>query len=167
MAKSKSTTVTPNTDETPIRDIDLSIIARQRFRLNGDNSKIIELNTSDLGIIARAQEADEKLEVLTEKVNTLSTELMDTKTDEEAIILIGQNLKDIDNEMRELIDYMFDSPVSDVCAEGGTMYDPIGGKPRYMHIIDKLSSLYADDLKHEMNQISAKAKQRMSKYTRK
>ena len=41
--------------EEPI-DIDLSVTRRKVFRINGDNSKLIYLNTSDLGIFSRLNE---------------------------------------------------------------------------------------------------------------
>lgn len=38
-----------------IIDVEIKPIKRKRFRLNGDNNKIIELNTSDLNISVRLE----------------------------------------------------------------------------------------------------------------
>ena len=34
-------------------DVDLSVTKKKKIRINGDNNKIIELNTSDLNILER------------------------------------------------------------------------------------------------------------------
>ena len=38
--------------------------------------------------------------------------------------------------MRELIDFIFQANVSSVCADDGTMADPLNGQFRFEHIIE-------------------------------
>ena len=52
---------TPASEPEDIQDIDLSAIKKKRFRINGDSSKILELNTSDLSISSRLSAAYERL----------------------------------------------------------------------------------------------------------
>ena len=69
--------------------------------------------------------------------------------------------------MREYVDYIFDYPVSAVCAKYGTMYDPKDGKFRYESIIDGLTKLYADNINAEYNKISQRLAKHTEKYTAK
>lgn len=156
------------TTQDNIIDIDFGAIKKSRFRLNGDNSKIFELNVSDMNIVQRLNESYPKLNKLQEKVQKLqlkentsadATEEEDVK----AVAEMGEKLKELDDEMKSIIDYIFDSNVSEVCAGSGSMYDPIDGMFRYEHIIDKLTSLYTDNLNSEFK----KMKTRINKYAKK
>ena len=76
-------------------------------------------------------------------------------------------LRKIDDEMRSIIDYIFDAPVSAVCADSGSMYDPINGQFRYEHIINTLGNLYEVELSSEMDKVSARVQKHTNKYTKK
>ena len=60
--------------EDNIVDITIAPIKRQRFRLNGDNNKVIELNTSDLGISTRLEKGWKELQKLVEDVANVDVE---------------------------------------------------------------------------------------------
>ena len=161
MATKKATdtqfTKKPITED--IIDIDLSAIKKKRFRINGDNDKILELNTSDMHILSRLDEVYPKLNALQEKVGRISdTSSADSDTKENAV-----TLRSVDNEMRELIDFVFDSNVSEVCAGEGSMYDPIDGMFRFEYIMDALMKLYDTNLTLEFK----KMKNRINKYAKK
>ena len=72
----------------------------------------------------------------------------------------------IDMEMRQLVDEIFDSNVSEVCAPSGSMFDPFNGTFRYEHIIDVLSKLYKNNLNSEFKKMSARIRKKTSKYTK-
>lgn len=154
-------------------DINLSEIQSKRFRIDGDDNRILVLNTSDLSILSRLKEAYPKLVSLTnDAVKKLPDDLPELNNDEsilesEAVNDLISVLKEIDSNMREQMDYIFNSNVSEICAPDGSMYDPINGKFRYEHIIDKLSGLYSKDISTGMNKISARVKKHTDKYTRK
>jgi len=136
-------------------DINLDGVTRTRFRINGDNSAVIELNLSDLGIKDRLEKGMEKLEKEMQDIASLSND------DEN----LSEILKQADARMRECVDYIFDSPVSAVCARYGTMYDPKDGKFRYETIIDGLTKLYADNINAEYKKLDARLKKHTDKYT--
>lgn len=142
-----------------IIDLDLSAIKKKKFRINGDNDKILALNTSDMHILARLEEVYPKLDKLQEKVGKIS----DTNSADSDPDGITITLRDVDNEMRELIDFVFDSNVSEVCASEGSMYDPIDGMFRFEYIMDALMKLYDTNLTLEFN----KMKSRINKYAKK
>lgn len=148
-----------------IVDINLSAIRKKRFRIDGDDNRILELNTSDLGVLSRIKEAYPKLQELNERAiqdwpNSDADHV--GEEDYEAVVNV---LKGIDTEMRQLIDYIFNSNVSEVCAPDGTMYDPIDGQFRFEHIINCLVALYENNIDLEVKQISNRVKKYTDKYT--
>lgn len=154
-----------------LQDINLDVIRKKRFRIDGDDNRILELNTSDLNILARLKEAYPKLISLADNAfkdmpNVDSTaEDFNFMTDESTSEIID-TLKKADADMRDLVDYIFDSNVSEICAPSGSMYDPINGQFRFEHIINVLASLYETDIEVEMTSVANRVKKHTSKYTK-
>lgn len=145
-------------DETKVNDIiDISIdaIKRTRFRINGNNDSIIELNLSDMGAIQRL---DDGLKELKQDMS----EIADLSTDDEEF---GNKLKAINDKMCATVDKIFDYPVSAVCSKGGTMYDLYDGMFRYEHIIDSLSKLYTNNLNEQFRKFRKRIEKYTDKYT--
>ena len=69
--------------------------------------------------------------------------------------------------MRKIIDFIFDTNASEVCAPSGNMFDPVGGQWRFERIIDKLSDLYANGLNNEFKQLKNRVESKTAKYTKK
>ena len=91
---------------------------------------------------------------------------MDTENpDEDSMSSIATLLKSIDEKMREDIDFIFDSNVSEMCAPKGTMYDPYNGQFRFEHIIEVLTTLYANNLTAEYKKMQDRVKKHTAKYT--
>ena len=162
-----SDTTTQDVDE--IVDINLSFIQKKKFRINGDSSKILELNTSDLGIVTRMSSAYDRLVDCMERVGKILSELPE---DNEELVNgrdkeIMKQLDTIDAEMRKELDYIFDAPVSEVCGYGGSMYDPFNGMFRYEHIMDALTKLYENNINKEFNAMRKRVSAKTSKYTKK
>jgi hypothetical protein len=142
---------TLNTNNAMI-DLDLSDLSKKKIRINGDDSKILEINTSDLGLIMRLNEIEPKLDALADKatklddldVNKFGVEGDDTFS------TFATTLKEIDDEMRDLMDELFKANVSETCASDGSMFDPINGSTRYEIILSALLQLYDDNVKREM-----------------
>ena len=147
-------------------NIDLSVLRKKRFTLDGDESRILELNTADLSIIQRLSEAYPKLEELEHEVSKITEGVEATdETVVQDMNLIATRLRETDGKMRELLDYIFDSNVSEMCAPNGSMYDPIGGQLRYEHLISILIGLYEDNLAKEMKRVQKRVKSHTAKYT--
>ena len=85
---------------------------------------------------------------------------------DQATTEIIETLKNADKQMRELMDYIFESNVSEICAPDGSMYDPINGQFRFEHIISILGDLYEKDVSSEMGKISKRVKKHTDKYMR-
>lgn len=154
--------------EPDVVDVDLGFVERKRFRINGDYSRMLELNVSDMNIFSRMKTGYPKLKTLVkeaqEKVQSIPDDLEDT---EATLGAMADCLEDIDKKMRDLIDYIFDSNVSEICAPSGNMYDPVGGEWRFERIIDKISTLYANGLHAEFNKMKNRVETKTGKYTKK
>lgn len=158
--------MTKNTEITQsnVVDINIGIIPKKKFRINGDDNRILELNTSDMNIIARLKEAYPKLNALAAKFEVLDYE--DTGDEEADTIKLATEWKAIDDEMRDFVDYIFQANVSEVCAVEGSMYDPYNGKFRFEWIIDTLSELYEKDLSKEFKKVTQRVQKHTHKYVK-
>lgn len=141
--------------------IDLSLSIKQKIRIDNDDSRVIELNTSDMGII-------ERINGLADKMVELSNKFVTTKFDDDLEERVNNDtladeIKTIDSEMRKIIDDLFQSPISDVCVPNGTMFDMFNGEFMYEILIQKLLTLYADNINAE----TEKTMNRIHKHTNK
>lgn len=147
-----------------LNNIDLSTTQRKEFTINGDPTKILRLNTSDLSMVTRLKKLYPKLqELASDALHEFDVDTDDNVQD--FITKTSDSLTKIDAQMRSLIDELFDSNVSEMCAPEGTMYDPIGGRLRFEYIIETLSSLYERDLKAEVEKATAHISKHTDKYT--
>ena len=151
--------------------LDLSETARTNIWINGDCTKVIKLNLTDMNIMARAKAAQSKLEDLQTEANKIASadipSSIESKEDEEKVDKAIEVFSAIDKKMRDIVDGIFDFPVCDVCCDGGSMYDPINGQYRYEYIIDKLMALYGDSWEKESKKQRAQMKTHTAKYTKK
>ena len=160
-----------NNTTNDIVDISLSGARKKKIRIDGDDNRILELNTSDLNLLVRLREVYPQLNALSKDAfSNWPQETFSEDTDfmsDPNVSKATEILKETDGKMRDLIDYIFDSNVSEVCAPSGNMYDPVGGKLRYEHIVECLSSLYEKDISLEMKKISKRVQKHTDKYTQK
>jgi hypothetical protein len=154
-----------------IIDLDLSVTKKKKFRFDKDDNRIVEINTSDMNLMQRVSEAYPRLQELQTKASKL-TEGLDVENIEsesaaiEDITTMAERLSAVDTEMRELLDYMFDAPVSAAAAPSGSMYDPFNGSFRYEHIITAVMKQYEDNLQSEFSKMEKQLKKHTDKYTR-
>lgn len=145
-------------------EIDLSATRKKRFRIDGDNNRYLELNTSDMRIVTRLNSLYPRLEKLSQDAAIKQLEKDDVDGDK-PLEKISQALIKIDAQMRQILDEIFDSNVSEVCAPSGSLFDPFNGTLRFEHIIEVLSKLYENNLNTEFKKMSARMKKRTGKYT--
>lgn len=152
-----------------IIDISLAATARKKFRIDGDNSRIIELNTSDMGIVQRMTEIYPKLKDLQARASKTmdGIEVSDDDDIEDSMrtaVTMSERLNSIDTEMRILVDELFNADVSSKTAPDGSMYDPFNGMFRFEHIISTLAELYQSNFKKEFQTLSAQVSKHTDKY---
>lgn len=146
-----------------IQDLVIPDIEKKKFRINGDNSRILELNPSDVNILQRLSVGYNDLLELADKVTALN--IPTEGESEEQLKEMADQLSAIDQQMREKVDYIFDANVSEVCAGASSMYDPMNGKFRWEHIIEAIGRLYGTSFKKEFDQLSKRVAKHTAKYT--
>ena len=149
-----------------IMDIDLSATKKRKFRIDGDITRILELDIADLGIVGRLADTYPKLAELEETANGL---VSDEDSEDTVAVMkkFGDTLKEIDSKMREYIDYIFDSNVSEVACPSGSMCDFINGTMRYDYITTQLLKLYENNMDEELKAIKKNTAKHTAKYTKK
>lgn len=159
--------ITTNNNQEVV-DINLEGSRRKRFRIDKDDNRILELDTTDLSIIDRFQKKyNEMIELIDNAFKNVSTDAVtkeDGEMDTEYIDSVIGSISDVNIKMREIIDQIFNSNVSEVCAPFGSMLDPINGKFRFEHIFDTLIPLYENDIDAEMKKMNARVQKHTSKY---
>ena len=160
--------VKPTTIKEPeVEDVDLGFVEKKRFRIAGDYNRMLELNVSDLNITARLKTDYPKLKALMAEAQEKITSIPEDEDDEKVLAELADRLTEIDSKMRELIDHIFDTNASEVCAPSGNMFDPVGGQWRFERIIDKLTTLYTTGLDKEFQQLKNRVEKKTNKYTKK
>lgn len=134
-------------------ELDLSVLRRKRIRVDGDDNRILELDTSDLGVISRLKDLQPRLDELSREGEELS--LIGDLGDDDNFDSLAEKFKSLDTKMRAIIDELFQSNVSEVCAPTGSLLDPINGSYRWEIIIDSIINLYNDSIKQEMTKSSS------------
>ena len=154
--------------EPEVIDVDLGFVEKKKFRINGDFNRMLELNVSDLNVFSRLRTDYPKLDKLLKEAREKITSIPDDMENKRELLeKIADALDDIDAQMRALVDHIFDTNASEICAPSGNMFDPVGGQWRFVRIIDKLTALYTNGLNAEFNKIKANVDKRVSKYTNK
>lgn len=148
-------------------NLDMQASARTKIWVNGDNQRVLELNLSDMGTIVRFNEVYPKLTALQDEIAEMMNETPPEDATDDQFSKLAENFKAVDKKMREYVDHIFDFPVCDVCCDGGSMYDLVGGQYRFEYIIEKLSKLYDDRFSFEHKKLQSRIKSHTAKYTKK
>ena len=152
-----------------IRNISLS--HKKSFSIDGDINRIIQIDTSDLNVTVRLEEVYPELLNLaieaTDKLAGVKKPEEDEEEEKSPLADYSTILKDIDKKMREKVDYIFDSAVSDTCLPTGNMYSIVCGEFNFERVVDALITLYAEDIATEFKQMQSRVKKHTEKYTSK
>lgn len=147
---------------------DISLSSKKAYRLDGDNSRIIFLDTSDMNILVRLEETYPEIQKLAVEAGDRIIASKDVEDDDKSPLTdMSEILKDIDRKMREKLNYIFASDIADICEPTGNMYDPVGGEFRFEHIIDVLTTLYANNITTEFKKMQERVKKHTAKYVNK
>ena len=146
---------------------DISLSTKKSFRIDGDNNRVIWLDVSDMNLVVRVDEVYADIQSLAVDAQTrmANAKVTEDEDGESPLKDISGILKDIDMKMREKINYIFASDVADACEPTGNMYDMVNGEYRFEHIIEVLSTLYANNLTAEVKKMQERIKKHTAKYT--
>ena len=154
-----------------IQNINLNINTRKKFSIDGNPNKIIELDINDINIAKRYADSIERMKSLSKIYDEMKATMNDlnaeTVANEDtaltAINKFSEQMGALETEMRDIIDFIFDSPISDIILENTSAFSPVQGKyVKYEQILEVLSNLYTKSIKADMDKIN---KRNISKYT--
>lgn len=126
---------------------------RKRLAINGDESRIITVNPTDISIVSRYSETVPKLEELVKKYSEIKSEI----TIDEAVKINNE----LDAEAKKFIDYIVGSPVSDVAFGTANCLSYAGGQTIFENFLTAYMEYMEPNIKSEYE----KSKKRVSKYT--
>lgn len=153
-------------DSSGIVDIAIPQIEKTRFRINGDNDKVIWLNTNDTNILKRLDTGYQDLFNLSKDVSELDG--VDTDN-EEYMKHLTSELDKLDKAMKDKLDYIFDEKISEIILGTNSAYDVKDGKFMFEHIIETLGDLYATSFADEFAKLKKRVNENKhtTKYTKK
>lgn len=129
------------------------------FTLQNDPNRVIRFNPADFGIIERIKKAYDEIDNATK----FDTDI-DLKADGTPLELVGQAadiVSDMDNIIKRQVDYIFNSPVSEMVFGNQSPMGMVNGVPLYERFLSTLIPVIQEEVKAEM----AASQKRISKYT--
>jgi len=157
-----------------ILNLDLSATKGTTIQVNGDPNTKIVLNLSDFGIYNRLKDGLTQLydvfaglkDKMGETAETEAPENPEDGSEEDAVSFI-ELMKEADSKMRNIIDYIFSSPVSEVCAPDGYMFDVFEGQLRFEYIINAITKLYENNINKEFYNLKSRIDNKLPQYAKK
>lgn len=135
--------------------LDLDLGNKTKVQLGEDENTCVELNLSDMGIINRLSKAQkdiaEQLKAREEKWGNL-----ENATNED----ISNLLDETETEIRKIVDYIFDAPVSDSFLKNTSALSVCNGEYAYEILIAKMFELYEKTIAAEAKKMQKRIKGR-------
>lgn len=142
-----------------VKNLSFGLPKRKKFSIDGDESRFVELDTGDTGIVARWNVVQEYLMKSAQELEELSSMV---QNDEQAMF-VSKRFQEIDAGAREKLNYLFDADVCTPIAGNGALIRYINGEPLFLLIVETLAPLYEADIKAEYE----KSRKRIEKHTAK
>lgn len=157
--------------ENNVINLNLSATKGTTVQVNGDPNASFVLNLSDFGIYARLTDGLEQLYELFVELKTKMGEVAENEEPVESEEVSGDDaskfidiMKEMDGKMRNIVDYIFSAPVSDVCAPNGYMFDLFEGQLRFEYIINELTKLYEQNINKEFYKVKSRINEKLPNY---
>ena len=161
-----------NNAQEQVLHLDLSATAGKKVIIDNDETRSFRLNTSDFSIYNRLKEGLIRLyDVLTNMKKAVgeiaeSEDIAETDNENGDIFndKMGDTMRDADAEMRSIIDFIFNAPVSAVCAPDGYMFDLFEGQLRFEYIINAITKLYENNINAEFYKVKSRINAKLPSY---
>lgn len=133
----------------------------KEFTVNGDPTRIVRFNPADFGMLERFEIARGNISIAEKEIGTdveidAAGEPIDELTRAAGIVTR------INKIVREQIDFIFNSPVSDVVFGNQSPLSMVGGVPFFQRFLNAAEPFIEKELKAEQ----AASQKRVSKYTK-
>lgn len=129
------------------------------YAINGDENRVIRINTSDYALLDRLVEAYKRIESI-EKPDAPAAA---ADSPVEKVAAAAKVINDIESQIRDAIDYIFNTDVCSAAFGAQSALSSIGGVPLYERFLNALLPVVTSDIKSEM----AAHKERVGRYTEK
>ena len=144
-------------------DISLSEVGKKPIRFDNDDNRVVYINISDVGVIGRISDSLPNIENILADVFTV--DLTEAETDaEKTANVLSEVFANGDKQIRELIDNIFNAPVSDAACNEGNMLDIFNGSYRFEYILTALMNVYEDNISKEYSTMASKISKHTDKY---
>ena len=130
----------------------------KEFTINNDSNKVIRFNPSDIGIIERINKAHNEIKDI--KIDT-NVALNNDGTPVSEIQSAADAVNKLSTTIKRQIDFIFDSPVSDVVFGNQSPISMVGGIPFYERFLNAVIPVIENEVKAEKKA----SEERISKYT--
>ncbi len=127
-----------------------TINTKRKYAIDGDESKILEIDLQDMAIMSRIKPAMERINRIKSNWQDLQDIDPENMSDEETEKLEAAYDKS-EREIREAIDYLFDANVCEVLLGDMSAFTPVDGRLKYDIVISALSEQYESRIKKEMS----------------
>lgn len=135
----------------------------KEYTINGDETKVVRFNPSDINIIDRIGKALEQIEQIAEEMRTSDISLNpDGTATGDGVAAAGEMVSAFDRRIREQIDFVLGSPVCATALGEQSCLSMVGGKPLYERLLDAVLPIIQKDVESER----AASQKRVKKYTK-
>lgn len=126
----------------------------KEYSINGDESRVIRINTTDFAIFDRIKKAMSNIDDISKKYKNA-----EPKTDDEA----NELFVSVDKRVREQINYIFDSDVSSVAFGNTNCFSIVfsNKQPLFYNFLNAIIPTIRSDIEKVMS----KSNKNVSKYT--
>jgi hypothetical protein len=132
----------------------------KKFSINGDENRVISFNPADFGIIERIKTAYDQIEKATNLKEDIDLKLDGTAADE--LGKAAEIVKGINDIIRNQIDYIFNSPVSETVFGNQSPLGLVKGIPLYERFMNAVIPVIKKEVENEMTA----SQKRIGKYTK-
>lgn len=144
------------------KNLSFGLPKKKRYTVDGDTNRVIEIDPGDTGILNRWNGLAAWFEEMDRKLSEIGQGVDQENISPEQIDRMSGQLGDVNNEMREKLNYLFAADVcTPVVGEHGSLIRMVDGEPLFMIIIETLVPLYEAEIKIE----TEKSRKRMAKHT--
>ena len=126
----------------------------KEFDINGDKNKIIRIDTTDINLGQRIEKAQKELKKIAKKYEIV---IKSGKLEEKPF----EVMTEYDQLVREQIDYMFDSPVSEIAFGNTNSLSVCGGNPLFENFLNAI----LPEIENDINEEQKNSAKRIEKYT--
>lgn len=152
-------------------------VKKKKFSVGGDPNLVIEFDPSDLGVANRLSKAIPQFNALNDKWEALNAAAQDVQgldeddSMEEALTAVNdfsKQFEEIENEIRRLIDEVFDAEIADKLLGNSSSFSPVNGFFKYEHIITAMLNCYEKQIQDEAPKFNSRKTQKYTyKYIKK